>query len=485
MNKYARMPSSVLWLSLVVATVTIGFPDPTQAADPDTLTLSLQEVATGLDSPIYVTSAPHDSVRLFIVERGGKVRILKDGSVIARPFLDISDRVATGGERGLLGIAFHPDFPDSPYVYTNYVSRVSNSDTTHLSRFTVSSDPDSADAATELRLLDIFQFASNHNGGMIAFGPDEYLYVGMGDGGGSNDPQETGQDGKRLLGKMLRIDVNGSPFAVPASNPFVSDTSVLDEIWAIGLRNPWRWSFDRVTGDLWIADVGQGQLEEIDFQSSASDGGENYGWSITEGTDCFDPQIGCDFSGISLPFYEYAHGSGRCSITGGFVYRGCAIPDLDGWYFYGDYCTGEIWRLKRNSNGTVDGPVMLFEVANFQLVSFGEDYYGALYVILMNDGRILKLVHDGAVADFCSADTDCCNGSTGNINCDQSGGVDISDLTAIVNHLFVTFEPLCCSAQANTNGDAECAIDISDLTALVNHLFVTFEPLAACLPECG
>ena len=453
-----------------------------RAADPDTLTLSLDVFASGYSSPIFVTHAPGDSTRLFVVERPGRIMIIKNGVPQARPFLNITGRVLTGGERGLLSMAFHPGFPDSAFFYVNYVGDSTSDDYTHISRFAISSDPDSAIAASEHVLLAIFQPQTNHNGGMIAFGTDGMLYVGMGDGGGGGDPLEDAQDPQELLGKMLRLDVNNAPTYIPADNPFVGSPSVRDQIWAIGVRNPFRWSFDRLTGDMWIADVGQNAYEEIDFESDTIVGGLNYGWDNLEGFHCYEPANNCDSIGMTFPIYEYSHANNRCSITGGYVYRGCAIPDLEGWYFYGDYCTGEIWRLKRNPDNSVVGPAPLFDLSNFNLVSFGEDYYGELYVAELNSGNIRKLVHDGAVADYCTSDTvvPCCDGPTGNVNNDPQNDVNLTDLTVLVNNLFVTFIPVACPAEANTTGDPNCDLNLTDLTVLVNFLFVTFEPVANC-----
>ena len=479
MRRVSRFLRSYMLPALLLIT---GHLSSAAAADPDTLTLSLNVFASGYSNPIFITHAPGDSTRLFVVERSGRIMIIRNGSQVTRPFLNITSRVLTGGERGLLGMAFHPNFPDSNYLYVNYVGDSLFNDYTRISRFTVSSDPDSAIAASELVLIAIYQPQTNHNGGMIAFGPDSMLYIGMGDGGGGGDPLEDAQDPQEMLGKMLRLDVDNAPTYIPADNPFVGNPSVLDQIWAIGVRNPFRWSFDRLTGDMWIADVGQNAYEEIDFEAASVTGGLNYGWDNLEGFHCYEPSSNCDSVGMTFPIYEYTHNSNRCSITGGYNYRGCAIPDLDGWYLYGDYCTGEVWRLKRNPDNSVIGPTRLFDLSNFNLVSFGEDYYGELYVAELNSGNIRKLVHDGAVADYCTIDTTqpCCQGPTGNVNDDPQGNVTLTDLTVLVNFLFVTFEPLACPAEANMSGDAECDLNLTDLTRLVNFLFVTFEPVAEC-----
>jgi glucose/arabinose dehydrogenase len=472
MRLFAQKSLPVLFavLGLLVLTADRGY------ANPDTLTLEFQEIASGFSSPVFLTHAPGDFDRLFIVERGGTIRIIKNGTTLASPFLDISSLVQSGNEQGLLGLAFHPDFPDSSYIYVNYTRPGGD---TRVARFTVTANPDVADPGSLSTVLDVVQPFSNHNGGMLAFGPDDYLYLGMGDGGSAGDPEENAQSDTTLLGKMLRIDVNTVPYAVPGSNPYVGDAGILDEIWAFGVRNPWRWAFDRTTGDLWMADVGQGQLEEINYQAVTSTGGENYGWDIMEGTDCYEPSVGCDQTGLVMPLYEYSHSAGRCSITGGYVYRGCAIPDLDGWYFYGDYCTGEVWRIIRLASGLYQGPEPIETISSFQLSSFGEDAYGELYLVELNTGIIRKLVHVGAVEDYCAGP--CCVNTVGNVNADAGDEVDISDLTKLVNHLFVDFLPVACPAEANCNGDIAGDIDISDLTALVNHLFITF----GALPDCA
>lgn len=477
--RYRRLS---LFLSLTAALFSlICWPGESFGANPDTLTLTMPIYASGFSNPIFVTHAPGDSTRLFVVERAGRIRIIKNGIPVTRPFLNIVSRVLTGGERGLLGLAFHPQFPDSNYLYVNYVGDSLGSDYTHISRFTVSSDPDSAVAASEKVLLGIFQPQSNHNGGMLEFGSDGMLYIGMGDGGGGGDPLEDAQDPQELLGKMLRLDVDNAPTYIPADNPFVGSPGVLDQIWAIGVRNPFRWSFDRATGDMWIADVGQNAYEEIDFESDTIAGGLNYGWDNLEGFHCYEPASNCDSIGMTFPIFEYTHSSNRCSITGGYVYRGCAIPDLDGWYFYGDYCTGEIWRLKRNPDNSVVGPTPLFDLGNFNLVTFGEDYYGELYIAELNSGDIRKLTHAGAAQNYCTGGVvTCCQGPTGNITDDPQGDVNLTDLTALVNYLFVTFQPLPCAAEANTSGDPNCDLNLTDLTVLVNFLFVSFEPVANC-----
>ncbi|MCB2201744.1 PQQ-dependent sugar dehydrogenase [bacterium] len=456
-----------------------------RAQNPDTLTLSLQPVVTGLNQPIHIVNAPMDSTRLFVLERPGVVKIVQGDSVLASPFLDISGQVVTGGERGLLGMAFHPDFPDTQAFFLNYVNRTNDTDYTFISRFSITSNPNVADPGSEQVIFQIRQPQANHNGGTIHFGPDRFLYIGMGDGGGSGDPDDLAESPASLLGKLLRIDVrNGGPYTIPPDNPWVGAVDTLPEIFSFGLRNPFRWSFDRATNDLWIADVGQFVYEEINLTRWADAGGQNYGWDHTEGFHCFEPSSNCDSAGVDWPVFEYTHSGGRCSITGGYVYRGCAIPDLDGWYFYGDYCTGQIWRLNVDSAGTVTAPfpTPVLDIGGADLATFGEDYYGELYVAELNGGRILKMVHVGAVEDYCAGPPEpCCVAATGNANGDPGDTVDLSDLIYLVNYLFLGGPSPDCLAEANTNGDLQGTVDLSDLIYLVNYLFLGGPAPAACL----
>ena len=346
-------------------------------------TITLAPIITdGLTDAAYLTHAGDD--RLFVVEKPGRIRIIQDGNLLAEPFLDISKRVESDfSERGLLSVAFHPKYPENGRFFVNYTN---NDGDTVISRFQVTTDPNLADAANETILLTIPQPFSNHNGGQVKFGPDGYLYVGMGDGGAAADPQGNGQNAETLLGAMLRLDVDGASneatYAVPADNPFVNSEG-RNEIWATGVRNPWRFSFDRLTGDLFIADVGQNIWEEVSFQPANSPGGENYGWDILEGTHCFSEDT-CDSSGMILPIHEYQHENGRCSITGGYVYRGAQFPALTGNYFFGDYCTGEIWAITPANDSP--WPVQFLLDTNFSIASFGEDAHGELYVVDLKGG---------------------------------------------------------------------------------------------------
>ncbi len=354
---------------------------------PEGVRVELQPVVGGLDTPVSIANAGDGSGRLFIVEKVGRIRVVREGALTESAFLDITDRVgAAGSEQGLLGLAFHPDYTENGSLFANYTNRDGN---TVVARFSVGSEPARADPSSEVVLLTIGQPAGNHNGGHLAFGPDGYLYVGLGDGGGAGDQFGNGQNGNTLLGSMLRLDVDsGQPYAVPAGNPFAGAPAVRDEIWAIGLRNPWRFSFDRLTGDLYIADVGQNQYEEVNFESAKSTGGRNYGWPLMEGLHCFPQDRACDQTGLTLPVVEYDHSQG-CSVTGGYVYRGQDFPLLEGIYLYGDYCSGRIWGLARSGEGSWHAAQLAR--ADVSLSSFGEDEAGELYLVDMRQGELLKV----------------------------------------------------------------------------------------------
>jgi len=355
------------------------------------LDVRLTPVVTGLAKPLYVTHAGDGSGRLFIVEQAGRIRISQAGALSPTAFLDITSSVlSTGSEQGLLGLAFARDYPVSGRLYVNYTNLNGN---TVVARLRVSSDPARADATSLETLLTIDQPFSNHNGGWMGFGPDGFLYIASGDGGSSNDPSNNAQSLNTLLGKMLRINVSGaSGYTIPPSNPFITTAAARPEIWAYGLRNPWRASFDRSSGDLWIADVGQSRTEEVNRQPAMSTGGENYGWRTMEGSTCRTSP--CTPIGV-LPVSEYGRDQG-CSITGGYVYRGSAYPALAGSYLVGDFCSGRIFAVDRTSSAPGDPSFIRTQVlqSSRAISSFGEDEIGNIYLVDYS-GSIL-LLSDGA-----------------------------------------------------------------------------------------
>lgn len=362
----------------------------TAAAGQGSFTLELQPVVSGLDQPVHVTNAGDGSGRLFVVEKAGIIRIVANDQLRPEPFLDITTVVgSSGSEQGLLSVAFHPDYRTNGRFFVDYTDK--NGDTV-IEGYQVSSEPDVADPGSGVTLLTIDQPYPNHNGGQLAFGSDGYLYIGMGDGGSGGDPQGNGQNKNVLLGKLLRIDVNAEgeqPYGIPSDNPYVGDSDARPEVWAIGLRNPWRFSFDRETGDLFIADVGQGDYEEVDVHPVSAGGGKNYGWNTMEGLHCFNPRSGCAQQGLELPVAEYNHGQG-CSVTGGVRYRGTAVPAFGSTYFYGDYCSGKIWGLTEAPGGTWRSTELL--ASDHSISSFGEDEAGEIYLTDLADGGVYRLV---------------------------------------------------------------------------------------------
>jgi glucose/arabinose dehydrogenase len=356
----------------------------------DTANVGLVEVASGLSSPLYLTAPPGDADRLFIVEKGGTIRIVKGGSLLPTAFLDIRALVSTGSEQGLLGLAFDPDYATNGRFAVHYTDLAGN---TRVSTFVPSAgDPDRADPGSEQLVLTADQPFDNHNGGQLVFGPDGYLYLGLGDGGSGGDPQGRGQDLTDLLGSILRLDVRtATPYAIPADNPFAGRTDARPEVWSYGLRNPWRFSFDRTTGDLYVGDVGQGAWEEVDVSPAAEGAGKavNFGWNTMEGRHCFGTN-NCDQTGLALPVLEYDHDQG-CSITGGYVYRGTAIPEVRGHYFYGDYCGGWVRSFRYQGGAAVDQAQWPSLAPGGSILSFGEDAAGELYV-MSSDGRVFRIV---------------------------------------------------------------------------------------------
>lgn len=355
--------------------------------------LELQPFASGLESPIGIMNAGDD--RLFVIQQRGLIRIVDpEGNVSDTPFLDLSGTVSqTGFETGLLGLAFHPEYNQNGYFFVNYTRETDGASV--VSRFTADAgNPGLADPASELVLLTVDQPFANHNGGQVLFGPDGYLYIALGDGGSGGDPENNAQDPSTLLGKMLRIDVdteNENGYGIPPDNPFVGDETTLDEIWALGLRNPWRNSFDRYTGDFWIADVGQSDREEVNFQPAGSTGGENYGWRCYEGSMEFNLE-GCeDAENYVFPVFEYGHPDETgCtgSITGGYVYRGAIYSGMFGIYLAADYCTGAFYHVSQENGEFEGGELITFDG---QISSFGEDLYGELYVALIGSGEVLRV----------------------------------------------------------------------------------------------
>lgn len=451
--------------------------------------MTTELVATGLSSPLYVTHAPNDFGRIFIVEQPGRVRVLDQSTGNMSVFLDIQSIVLSGGERGLLGLAFHPDYAENGYFYVSYTG---SGGVSRIARYSVNPDnPNAALPGSGQILISINQPFSNHNGGWIGFSPvDGYLYWSMGDGGSGGDPGNRAQNLNELLGKMIRIDVDGNNgpgglYGIPASNPFVGQTG-RDEIWAYGLRNAWRCSFDMQTGDLWIADVGQNAWEEINRQRAQSNGGENYGWRCYEGNAPYNLS-GCQPSStMTFPVYVYARSGGNCSITGGVVYRGVNIPGLEGTYFYGDYCSNRIWSFSYTAlNGVTNFTERTAELA-FQggagvsgLASFGQDAYGEIYICSLFNGRVFKIVpvdgpfvdcNNNGIEDAAEILDGSAQDSNGNgildeceIVCegDANGDnvVDLADLNIVLANFGQT------TSEGDLNGDGE--VNLSDLNLVL------------------
>ena len=394
----AKLLAAAALAALLAALATAGM----ALAQEDKTTIGLERVFPELRfvRPVLLTHAGDGSDRIFIVEQAGIIRVFPNSQQASsgRVFLDISEKVnSTGNEQGLLGLAFDPDFETNGYFYVYYT--VVDLDRAVLVRYGITTDRNIAGISTEMVLLGLRQPFTNHNGGMIAFGPDGYLYLGLGDGGASGDPFGHGQDPGTLFGSILRIDVanaqEGEPYVIPSTNPFFGElgvprpgeTSPRPEVWAYGLRNPWRFSFDRLTGDLWFGDVGQAAWEEINILVV----GGNYGWNVMEAGECFRAEM-CESSGLRAPVAQYPNVGAECSVTGGYVYRGARLPALQGHYLFGDFCSGRIWAM-RHEDGFITGPIEIVRT-DFQLPSFGEDEQGEVYLVGF-DGRIYRFTADG------------------------------------------------------------------------------------------
>jgi glucose/arabinose dehydrogenase len=375
-----RISSSLV---LVVAAIACGI----NRGEAQSITLSTEVVAQGLNQPVYVT-APGGDERLFIVEQPGRIRIVENGKLVDKPFLDIRNKVGCCDERGLLSVAFHPQYRANGFLFVDYTDK--NGDT-RVERYSVSpADRNTADPATAKLILTIDQPYANHNGGLNLFGPDGMLYIGMGDGGAQRDPRGNGQNRNVLLGKLLRINVDrGEPYAIPGGNPFAAGGGK-PEIWAVGLRNPWRFAFDKTSGFLYIADVGQDRYEELNI-SPVTAAGVNYGWSTMDGNGCLR-NADCSTAGMQTPALVYEHTDGNCSIIGGFVYRGRKIPEIQGQYFYSDYCNSWVKSVSF-ANGRVGQPRQWMSRSFGNIVSFGEDAQGELYICSQN-GRVYRIIKE-------------------------------------------------------------------------------------------
>ncbi len=376
-----------LAMSLLLATICVRA-KPALAKSKKSLSIGLESFANGFQSPVDLQMPDDGTGRFFVVEQAGTIRIVENGTVLAQNFLDIQSKVTSGGELGLLGMAFHPGFANDPRFFVNYTRTVNgNQIQSVIAQYRVSSsDPNAADPASETILLTVDQPFTNHKAGQLAFGPDGFLYFGLGDGGSGGDPLGNGQNVQTLLGKMMRIDVNhtdpGLQYAVPPDNPFVSSNTALHEIWAYGFRNPWRFSFERGTGRLFCADVGQDRYEEVDLVRK----GGNYGWNVMEGKHCFDPIKKCNRKGKILPIVEYNHSVGE-AVIGGYVYKGSSIPALSGKYIFGDFVSGAIWYLLESAGKFVRKPLLNSGLA---ISAFGQDTAGEVYVVDYG-GTVFKL----------------------------------------------------------------------------------------------
>jgi glucose/arabinose dehydrogenase len=361
---------------------------PGDGEEPD---VALELVVGGLSQPVHVVAAPGDADRLFVVEQTGRIRVVRDGALLATPFLDLSGLITAGGERGLLSMAFHPAYPTDNRFFVFYTGAAG---ATVVAEYAAPGDADVADPASARVLLSVDQPFSNHNGGLVRFGPDGFLYIGLGDGGSGGDPLGHGQDTGTLLGAILRIDIDApagtAPYAVPPDNPFVGTAGARPEIWAYGLRNPWRFAFDPQTGELYIGDVGQNRWEEVNV-APAGAAGLNYGWNVMEASECFDA-ASCDTAGLVLPVHEYRTGQEGCAVTGGEVYRGDDMPALRGVYFFSDYCQGWLRSFRHEGGQAVDFQERIPASASpGNVTSFGTDARGEVY-LTTHQGGIYRLV---------------------------------------------------------------------------------------------
>jgi glucose/arabinose dehydrogenase len=383
----AMMKAVSTLIFLLAAAIGNGCSSSTQEPEPEPPSaLRVETVATGLASPVFLT-APANDQRLFVVEQAGRIRIIQNGQLAETSFLDIRARVGSGGERGLLSMAFHPNYATNGFFFVNFTDLAGN---TRVERFTVTvGSPNVANAASAKLIIGIDQPFTNHNGGQLQFGPDGKLYIGMGDGGSGGDPLNHGQDRTTLLGDLLRIDIDaGDPYAIPADNPYATSAQFRREIWAYGLRNPWRFSFDRTDGVIYIADVGQNLFEEVNAVPAAQ-AGVNYGWRIMEAAHCYPTGSNCTTTGLQQPVHEYSHNDG-CSVTGGYVYRGSRIPGIVGHYFYSDFCTGFLKSFKLvNGSATDHRTWSIGDIGS--VMSFGQDASGELYMLTSN-GRVSRII---------------------------------------------------------------------------------------------
>jgi len=385
-------PSTTGPASSQTSSATTPNPSPAGTAaafDPNNVKPVITTVVGGLQSPLDVTDPGDGSGRLFVAEQGGRIRIVKNGELVGRPFLDISERISSGGERGLLGLAFHPGYPNDPRFFVDYTDRDGN---TVVASYRVStSDPDVADPASEVALLHVNQPFPNHNGGGTVFGPDGMLYIALGDGGSEGDPQGNGQRLDTLLAKILRLDIDhpdpGKAYGIPPDNPFVGVDGAKPEIWLTGLRNPWRFHFDPATGDMWIGDVGQAKWEEIDV-ARAGQRGLDFGWNVMEGFHCYQPADACDQSGLTLPVAEYGHDLG-CAVIGGVVIRGASQRRLNGGYVFGDDCSDNLWLMDPAGDGRREPVIVATIGRTLSSINAAED--GTVYATSLSSNELLRI----------------------------------------------------------------------------------------------